>query len=59
VISVLPAFLRGWHALNTGEVRSLNVVTSGGWLTQFVVGFMKTVCFSWSRTGHVTRTDPL
>ena len=29
--------------MNTGEIRGTTILTSGGWLTQFVIGFTKTV----------------
>jgi len=37
------AVFKGWHGLNTGEIKGLDIQTSGGWLSQYAVGFTKTV----------------
>ena len=37
------AFVRGWHGFSTGEIKQVVVRSTGGWLTQFFVGFTKTV----------------
>ena len=34
---------KGWHGFGTGEVRQVVVRSAGGWLTQFAMGFSKTV----------------
>jgi len=44
LISSTPmAVFKGWHGFNTGEVKGLDVKTSGGWLSQWAVGFTKTI----------------
>tara|TARA_B110001452_G_scaffold256382_1_gene249670 strand:- start:206 stop:1465 length:1260 start_codon:yes stop_codon:yes gene_type:complete len=37
------AIFRGWHGLNTGEIKGVDIKTSGGWLSQYAVGLTKTV----------------
>merc|ERR1712125_253549 len=37
------AFVRGWHGFATGEIKHVVVGSAGGWITQFFVGFTKTV----------------
>jgi len=38
----IPLF-KGMHVLNTGEVKGVYVKSSGGWLSQFLVGFTRSI----------------
>ena len=46
------AFVKGWHAFNAGEIPQIPVHHVGSWLTQFMVGFTKTVIL----TGYTALT---
>ena len=56
LLEMLPhfpsAFVKGWHAFNAGEIPQVPVHHIGSWLTQFVVGFTKTVIL----TGYTALT---
>ena len=36
-------FIKGWHGFGSGEIKQVVIGSTGGWLTQFAVGFTKTV----------------
>eukprot|EP00966_Prymnesium_polylepis_P326426 7382345-Prymnesium_polylepis.1 len=40
---LFSSVVKGMHALNTGEVKGVDVKTGGSWLAQFLVGLTKTV----------------